>query len=162
MPESLRVCHDRLLPADLVRPQQTIRMGGGASRAIIVFRKLWINGSKLHVRFMGGTPAQQAITKEQAQWWAPHANLTFEFDNVQNAEIRIAYDASDGAWSFIGTDAASIPPNQPTMNLGFLDGGTPAHEFGHAIGLAHEHPESGRGDRVERRGRPPQLDGPAQ
>lgn len=25
------------------------------------------------------------------------------------------------------------------MNLGFLDGGTPAHEFGHAIGLAHEH-----------------------
>jgi hypothetical protein len=139
MPESLRVCHDRLLPADLVRPQQTIRMEGGASRAIIVFRKLWINESKLHVRFMGGTPAQQAITKEQAQWWAQHANLTFEFDNARNAEIRIAYDASDGAWSFIGTDAASIPPNQPTMNLGFLDGGTPAHEFGHAIGLAHEH-----------------------
>jgi hypothetical protein len=25
------------------------------------------------------------------------------------------------------------------MNLGFLDGGTTAHEFGHAIGLAHEH-----------------------
>jgi hypothetical protein len=25
------------------------------------------------------------------------------------------------------------------MNLGFLDGGTAAHEFGHAIGLAHEH-----------------------
>ena len=25
------------------------------------------------------------------------------------------------------------------MNLGFLDGGTVAHEFGHAIGLAHEH-----------------------
>jgi hypothetical protein len=49
MPEYLRVCHDRLLPMDLVRPQ--------ASRAIIVFRKLWINGSKLHVRFMGGTPA---------------------------------------------------------------------------------------------------------
>ena len=25
------------------------------------------------------------------------------------------------------------------MNLGFMDGGTAAHEFGHAIGLAHEH-----------------------
>ena len=25
------------------------------------------------------------------------------------------------------------------MNLGFLDGGTAAHEFGHAIGLGHEH-----------------------
>ena len=139
MPEYLRVCHDRLLPPDLVRPQQTIRMRGGASRAVFIFRQRWINGSKLHVRFMGGTPAQQALTKEQAQWWTQHANLTFEFDNAPNAQIRITYDSSDGAWSFIGTDASSIPANQPTMNLGFLDGGTAAHEFGHAIGLAHEH-----------------------
>src|SRR4029434_1979811 len=51
----------------------------------------------------------------------------------------ITFDSSDGAWSFIGTDASSIPTNEPTMNLGFLDGGTAAHEFGHAIGLAHEH-----------------------
>ena len=31
------------------------------------------------------------------------------------------------------------------MNLGFMDGGTAAHEFGHAIGLAHEHqnPQAG-------------------
>jgi len=114
-------------------------MGGGASRAIIVFLKRWINGSELHVRFMGGTHAQQALAKEQAQWWTQHANLTFVFDNAPNAEIRITFDSSDGAWSYIGTDASSIPTNQPTMNLGFLDGGTAAHEFGHAIGLAHEH-----------------------
>jgi len=114
-------------------------MGEGTSRAIIVPLKRWINGSKLHVRFMGGTPAQQALAKEQAQWWTQHANLTFEFDNAPNAEIRITFDSSDGAWSYIGTDASSIPTNQPTMNLGFLDGGTAAHEFGHAIGLAHEH-----------------------
>jgi len=139
MPEYLKVCHDRLLPRDLVRPQQIIRMGGGASRAIVLFRKRWINGSQLHVRFMGGTPAQQALAQEQAQWWTQHANLTFEFDNAPNAEIRITFDSSDGAWSYIGTDASSIPTNQPTMNLGFLDGGTAAHEFGHAIGLAHEH-----------------------
>lgn len=139
MPEYLRVCQDRLLPRDLVRPQRTISMGRGASRAIIVFLKRWINGSKLRVRFMGGTPAQQALAKEQAQWWTQHANLTFVFDNAPNAEIRITFDSSDGAWSYIGTDASSIPTNQPTMNLGFLDGGTAAHEFGHAIGLAHEH-----------------------
>jgi hypothetical protein len=139
MSEYLKVCQDRLLPKDLARPQQTIRVGEGTSRAIIVLGKLWPNGSKLHVRFMGGTAAQQAIAKEQALWWTQHANLTFEFDNAPNAEIRITFDSSDGAWSYVGTDASTIPANQPTMNLGFLDGGTAAHEFGHAIGLAHEH-----------------------
>ncbi|MGQ0592449.1 MAG: M12 family metallopeptidase [Gammaproteobacteria bacterium] len=139
MTEYLRVCQDRLLPRDLVRPQRTMRMGEGTSRAIIVPLKRWINGSKLHVRFMGGTPAQQALAEEQARWWTQHANLTLVFDNTPNAEIRVTFDSSDGAWSFVGTDASSIPTNQPTMNLGFLDGGTAAHEFGHAIGLAHEH-----------------------
>jgi hypothetical protein len=129
MNENLKICHDRLLPSD----------SDGVQEAIIVFRKLWINGSKLRVRFMGGTAAQQAIAQEQAQWWIPHANLTFEFNNAPDAEIRIAFDPSDGAWSYIGTDCQTIPRNQPTMNLGFLDGGTAAHEFGHAIGLAHEH-----------------------
>jgi hypothetical protein len=33
----------------------------------------------------------------------------------------------------------TIPQDQATMNLGFMDGGTTAHEFGHAIGLGHEH-----------------------
>jgi hypothetical protein len=140
MNDKLKICHDRMLPLDLVRPQHTVRIrDDGVQSAIIVFRKLWINGSKLHVRFMGGTSAQQAIAKEQALWWTPHANLTFEFNNAPDAEIRIAFDSSDGAWSYIGTDCQTIPRNQPTMNLGFLDGGTAAHEFGHTIGLAHEH-----------------------
>jgi hypothetical protein len=140
MNDKLKICHDRLLPLDLVRPQQTMSMRtDGVQHAIIVFRKLWVNGSKLRVRFMGGTTAQQSIAKEQALWWAPHANLTFEFNNAPDAEIRVAFDSSDGAWSYIGTDCQTIPRNQPTMNLGFLDGGTAAHEFGHATGLAHEH-----------------------
>jgi hypothetical protein len=100
---------------------------------------MWINGSTLRVRFMGGNPAQQALVKEQALWWTQHANLTFDFNNAPDAEIRIAFNSSDGAWSYIGTDCQGIPRNQPTMNLGFLDGGTAAHEFGHAIGLGHEH-----------------------
>lgn len=139
MKEIIKICHDRLLPRDIFRPQHTLQLGEGRAKAIIVFRKLWINGSKLHVRFMDGTPAEQATAREQARWWSQHANLTFEFDNAPDAEIRITFDPNDGAWSYIGTDCKSIPRDQPTMNLGFLDGGTAAHEFGHAIGLAHEH-----------------------
>jgi len=138
MSERAKVCIDRVLPTDIMRPQRTMRRGGG-ERAIAPIGKTWMNGSTLHVRFMGGGAGEQTTVREQAGWWAQVANLKFDFNNAANAEIRIAFDTSDGAWSYIGTDCRSIPLNQATMNLGFLDGGTTAHEFGHAIGLAHEH-----------------------
>lgn len=133
-----KVCIDRILPHELLRPQPT-RRAGGVLRAMSPIGKAWMNGSVLRVRFLGGTPQQHALVKEQAGWWSAVANLQFVFDDAPNAEIRIAFDPSDGAWSYVGTDCRSIPLNQPTMNLGFMDGGTVAHEFGHAIGLAHEH-----------------------
>lgn len=140
MAKPLKICHDRVLPQEMFRRQATTgNRRVGNFRAVLEFRKLWVNGSTLRVRFMGGTNAQKAKVKEQAAWWTEHANLTFEFIDVPNAEIRIAFDENDGAWSFIGTDCRKIPQNDPTMNLGFLDGGTAAHEFGHAIGLGHEH-----------------------
>jgi len=138
MAKQLKVCFDRLLPRDVMRFQPT-RRSGGRTRAISPKGKAWVNGSTLRVRFMGGTAAQQRIAREQAAWWTEVANLKITVDNAPNAEFRIAFDANDGAWSYVGTDCRGIPLNEPTMNLGFLDGGTAAHEFGHAIGLAHEH-----------------------
>jgi hypothetical protein len=133
-----RVCIERVLPADLFRVHYALP-GQTGLRAVLEYRKLWINGSTLHVRFMGGTAAQRAKAQAQALWWTEHANLELRFDDAPSAEIRVAFDPLDGAWSYVGTDARSIPRDQPTMNLGFLDGGTPAHEFGHALGLGHEH-----------------------
>jgi hypothetical protein len=138
MAQRPKVCIDRVLPMQEMRMQSTVRRGGRV-RAIMPIGKLWMNGTTLRVRFIGGTAAQQAKAKEQALWWTQHANLHFDFNNAPDAEIRIAFDLNDGAWSYIGTDNRGIPRNQPTMNLGFMDGGTVAHEFGHAIGLAHEH-----------------------
>jgi hypothetical protein len=136
----LKVCHDRVLPQEMFRLQSVTRpRGGDVFRAVSEFRKRWINGSTLRVRFMGGTAAQRASVREQAQRWTEHANLTFEFSDAPDADIRISFDPDDGAWSYIGTDAKKIAQNQPTMNIGFEDGGTAAHEFGHAIGLGHEH-----------------------
>jgi hypothetical protein len=132
------VCVQRTLPEDAMRFQATVR-SGDRTRAIMPLGKLWMNGSTLRVRFIGGTPDQHAKVKEQAGWWTQHANLRFDFNNAPDAEIRIAFNPGAGAWSYIGTDNRRIPTDQPTMNLGFMDGGTVAHEFGHAIGLAHEH-----------------------
>lgn len=134
-----KCCFDRILPRDLLRPHALRAGPGNRVRAIAPKGKSWINGSTLSVRFIGGNVSQRALTREQAGWWEAVANLKFDFNNAPDADIRISYDDNDGAWSTVGTDARSVPFNQATMNLGFLDGGTVAHEFGHAIGLAHEH-----------------------
>ncbi len=138
MPAGPKICFDRLLPRDMFHLPPTEQRGGRV-RAIAPIGKTWMNGTTLRVRFLEGTAAQQKLVKQQAGWWSDVANLKFEFNNDPKAEIRIRFDESDGAWSYIGTDCKGIPLNEHTMNLGFLDGGTAAHEFGHAIGLAHEH-----------------------
>src|SRR5262245_56064869 len=139
MADRPKVCIDRILPRELMRLQPIKRAPTGRTAGVSPIGKTWMNGSTLRVRFNGGTAAEQAKTREQAAWWTAVANLKFEFNNASDAEIRITFDPNDGAWSYIGTDCRGIPLNEATMNLGFLDGGTAAHEFGHAIGLAHEH-----------------------
>jgi hypothetical protein len=138
-----RVCHDRLLPRELYRAPDVPRArradGVYQLRAIMPRGKTWPVGSRLRVRFLSGTPAQRQLVQRCAPTWSEFAKLDFSFDDSPQAEIRISFDASDGAWSYVGTDAASIPLNAATMNLGWQDEAVILHEFGHAIGMAHEH-----------------------
>lgn len=117
MTRTPKVCFDRVLPRDLMRFQTTMPDRPGQVRGLSPIGKTWINGSTLHVRFMGGSAQHKKKVQEQAAWWTAHANLQFVFDDAPAAEIRITFDENDGAWSYIGTDAKSIPVNEPTMNL---------------------------------------------
>ncbi|MGH8179279.1 MAG: pre-peptidase C-terminal domain-containing protein [Steroidobacter sp.] len=138
MSTSKHLCIDRILPSELRRATPFLSMGAGRTRAITPLGKLWMNGSTLRVRFLDGATQQRVEVSEYAPQWMRHANLRLEFNNAPEAEIRIAF-ADDGAWSYLGTDARGIPVDQPTMNFGWLDEAVVLHEFGHALGLAHEH-----------------------
>ncbi len=138
MKPAQKMCYDRILPKNMTSVQRT-RSIGGRDRAISLIGKQWQNGSTLRIRFLGGTQAQQDMVKEIAPQWTEHANLNFEFTDDPRAEIRVSFDENDGAWSYVGTDNSDIPLHAATLNLGWLDQGVILHEFGHMIGLSHEH-----------------------
>jgi hypothetical protein len=135
-----RICYDKILPRNLLAAQEAAAQPNRRIlRAIMPNNKNWPNGSKLRVRFMGGTEQQRAMVKQFAPSWCEFTKLDLLFNDAPQAEIRITFDADDGAWSYIGTDCREIPLHAATMNLGWQDEAVILHEFGHAIGLAHEH-----------------------
>jgi len=119
------------------------------ARAAFQKRGLWPNGSTLRIRFVNGTAAQQRFVQQTSAEWTKYANLTFQFVRGGKTDLRIAFDKGQGSWSYVGTDNLEIPQHTATMNLGWLDraqptdAGTVLHEFGHAIGLVHEHMRPG-------------------
>jgi hypothetical protein len=135
-----KLCFDRLLPRDLASPHMSLSQGPGRiSRAISPKKKQWPNGSTIKITFKGGTSTQQDMVRQIAPEWCEYANLKFEFTDSRAATIRVAFDANDGAWSYIGLDNLDIPVDAATLNLGWQDRNVILHEFGHMIGLAHEH-----------------------
>jgi hypothetical protein len=109
--------------------------------------KRWKTGRPLRVRHLGGLPEIHARVATYAALWLQHANLTFDFGDHADAEIRISYGADGQSWSYVGTDALTVAKDAPTMHFGWLHPSTDAvetrrvvlHEFGHALGLIHEH-----------------------
>lgn len=142
MPEIPKICFDRVLPRDMRRPGSRYNPHTAArspARAIMPIGKRWPNGSTLRVRFLGGMPDQHQMVERTAHQWSEFANIRFEFGgSPATTEIRIAFE-NDGAWSYVGIDNLDIPQHAATMNFGWMDEGTILHEFGHALGLAHEH-----------------------
>jgi len=121
----------------------------GQTRAAVLRPYMWPRGTTITVKFLEGDPSLTARVAALAQdWIGPGmANLRFQFVNGGDADIRIAFQPGRGSWSYIGTQCRAIDKAQPTMNFGWLTPASPddevrrvvLHEFGHAIGLIHEH-----------------------
>ena len=73
-------------------------------------------------------------------------NLKF-VDKKAPADVRISFDSGGGSWSLVGTDCLE-EKNEPTMNFGWFDVATVIHEFGHMLGLIHEH-QNPRGETIQ-------------
>lgn len=109
-------------------------------RAVGYKDKWWPVGYKFKVGFMGNYSATQTnLVKQAAAEWAQVANVSFEYPAAGPYDIRIAFNANSGAWSYVGTDCKSISQGNPTMNLGWLAKDAYLHELGHTLGLLHEH-----------------------
>lgn len=108
-------------------------------RAVGSRGKFWPVGKVFKIAFLDGTPAQIEAVKTHAPEWFLSANLGVEWvTNPSQADVRISFDASQGAWSYVGTDNKGVKTGK-TMNLGWQAPDAIKHEFGHLLGLYHEH-----------------------
>lgn len=111
----------------------------------------WEPGTEVKVSFLEGPPElQQRVRRVAQEWTGPQmANLTLRFvdDDEAAGDIRVAFQPGRGSWSYLGTYCQQVPRRQPTMNFGWLTADSSdeelrrvvLHEFGHALGLIHEH-----------------------
>ncbi|MFC0804619.1 MULTISPECIES: M12 family metallopeptidase [Sinorhizobium] len=116
-------------------------------RAAVLNGAKWQPGDLVSCRFLSGTPALHERVKSVAREWERFAELTLDFRDHGSTDIRIDFVRGNGSWSYLGTFCRRISEPEPTMNYGWIDEESDEqelrrvvlHEFGHALGLIHEH-----------------------
>jgi hypothetical protein len=130
---------------------------GGSVAAFGVMEKFWksedLTNGCLTIGFLDGSDKDHAIVKSKVVEWLQYPDpigLRFLFvdpsnyDATDNANVRISFVRNNQSYSYVGKDCQTIPVGRETMHLGW-DVSTPygkatiLHEFGHALGLFHEH-----------------------
>ena len=115
-------------------------------RGVANIHTLWPQNKTITIAFMD-TPKEAAkIIKKAINSYAPFINLKLKFVKGNEADIRISTPADKvGSWSHLGTNALKVPKHKPTMQINIrhtvistIQRDT-LHEFGHALGLEHEH-----------------------
>ena len=146
------------MPIDRVPSPRTAAPGLVGAEYVIVLPNKWAQTQKLRVCFVGGSDALRAKILGIADIWIAHTNLKLDAGGPNgrscaandSSEIRIGF-SEPGYWSYIGHDSISpylISHNLTSMNFAGFDSSPPAepqftgavlHEWGHALGLHHEH-----------------------
>lgn len=127
-------------------PSNKVQLDTTLGRGLADNYYLWDNGKTLYIKFLSGSKAMQDKVKAVAKEWERYANLKFEFVTTGASNIRVNLDNKGGHNSVVGNLASSVPDDERTMNFDTTDFKTYAtmrrtvlHEFGHSIGLLHEH-----------------------
>jgi serralysin len=119
----------------------------GRTDGAVIKANKWTRGQTIRIKFLGGSAFVQGKVKQFAAYWLSHANVKFQYVSAsQSADIKIAF-TSGGSWSYIGTDCKLIGQSSASMNYGWFTNSTSdtefrrviVHEFGHALGMIHEH-----------------------
>jgi serralysin len=142
----------------------------GQRRAALLNQFKWPSGTVLRIKFLDGDPSLQHRVYDSAITWTgpAMANLRMQVVEDPDADIRVTFEQGNGSWSYLGTTCREIPLDEPTMNFGWL---TPesdhdelhsvvCHEFGHALGLIHEHQNPNRAIAWNRKAVIADLSGP--
>lgn len=135
------------LPPQAPRP---VRPQAGMDAAVFDRQYRWPTGATLKIGFLDGSRDAREAVARTARKWSEHANIAMDFSldaPPREPDILIRFEAV-GCTSHVGTTSRYFAEiGEPSMDLCQMDQwiGTDAfeevvlHEFGHALGLLHEH-----------------------